>query len=40
MELTMSNKKYFNDLTIEEMFECHDYTYQMSDDNRASTNGR
>ena len=38
--ITMSEKKYFNDLTIEAMFECHDYTYQMSDDHRAYSNGR
>ncbi len=37
---TMSEKKYFNDLTIEEMFECHDYTYQMSDDHRWYEQGR
>ncbi len=37
---TMSEKKYFNDLTIEEMFECHDYTYQMSDDQRWYDQGR
>ena len=37
----MSNtKKYFNDLTLEEMFEAHDHTYQMSDDHRWYSNGR
>ena len=37
----MSNKpKYFDDLTLEEMFECYDHTYMMSDDNRAYENGR
>jgi len=37
----MSNtKKYFNDLTLEEMFESHDYTYQMSDDHRWYSSGR
>ena len=32
--------KYFHELTIEEMFEQHDYTYQMSDDNRYYEQGR
>jgi len=32
--------KYFNDLTIEEMFEHHDHTYMMSDDHRAYKEGR
>ena len=32
--------KYYKDLTIEEMFECHDHTYMMSDDHRAYENGR
>ena len=32
--------KYYHELTIEEMFEHHDHTYQMSDDNRAYENGR
>ena len=37
----MSNKpKYFDDLTLEEMFECHDHTYMMSDYNRAYEKGR
>tara|TARA_R100000152_G_C6614163_1_gene67048 strand:- start:64 stop:309 length:246 start_codon:yes stop_codon:yes gene_type:complete len=31
--------RYFNDLTIEEMFEHHDHTYMMSDDHRAYTEG-
>ena len=37
----MSNKpKYFDDLTLEEMFKCHDHTYMMSDDNRYYESGR
>ena len=32
--------KYFNDLTIEEMFEHHDHTYMMSDDHRAYKEGK
>ena len=32
--------KYFHELTLEEMFEHHDHTYMMSDDNRAYENGR
>jgi hypothetical protein len=32
--------KYYHELTLEEMFEHHDHTYQMSDDNRAYENGR
>ena len=32
--------KYFSELTLEEMFEHHDHTYMMSDDNRAYENGR
>ena len=36
----MSKPKYFDDLTLEEMFECHDHTYMMSDDSRAYENGR
>jgi hypothetical protein len=32
--------KYFDDLTIEEMFEYHDHTYMMSDDSRAYEKGR
>ena len=31
--------KYFNDLTIEEMFEHHDHTYMMSDDHRYYKEG-
>ena len=31
--------KYFNDLTIEEMFKHHDHTYMMADDHRAYENG-
>ena len=37
---SMSNKKYFDDLTLEEMFKNHDFTYQMSDDNRYYEQGR
>ena len=37
----MSNKpRYYDDLTLEEMFECHDHTYMMADDNRSYENGR
>ena len=37
----MSNKpRYFKDLSLEEMFECHDHTYMMSDDNRYYESGR
>ena len=37
----MSNKPvYFEDLTLEEMFEYHDHTYMMSDDNRYYESGR
>ena len=32
--------KYYEDLTLEQMFEYHDHTYMMSDDNRAYENGR
>ena len=32
--------KYFHELTIKEMFEHHDHTYMMADDNRAYENGR
>ena len=31
--------KYFNELTLEEMFEHHDHTYMMADDHRAYENG-
>ena len=31
--------KYFNDLTIEEMFKHHDHTYMMSDDHRYYKEG-
>ena len=31
--------KYFNDLTIEEMFEHHDHTYMMADDHRYYKEG-
>jgi len=36
----MSNKKYFDDLTLEEMFKAHDWTYMYSDDNRWYEQGR
>ena len=37
----MSNKPiYFEDLTLEQMFEHHDHTYMMSDDNRYYESGR
>lgn len=32
--------KYYEDCTLEEMFEYHDHTYMMSDDHRAYENGR
>ena len=32
--------RYFEDLTIKEMFEHHDHTYMMSDDHRYYQNGR
>ena len=31
--------KYYHELTLEEMFEHHDHTYMMADDNRAYVNG-
>ena len=38
---SMSNKpKYFDDLTLEEMFKSHDWTYMYSDDNRWYERGR
>ena len=37
----MPNKpRYYDDLTLEEMFECHDHTYMMADDNRSYEEGR
>ena len=37
----MPNKpEYFDDLTLEQMFEYHDHTYMMSDDNRYYEAGR
>ena len=30
----MSKQRYFDDLTLEEMFKHHDHTYMMSADNR------
>ena len=32
--------KYYDDLSLEEMFEQYDHTYMMSDDSRAYENGR
>lgn len=32
--------KYYEDCTLEEMFEYHDHTYMMADDHRAYENGR
>ena len=32
--------RYYKDLTLTEMFEHHDHTYQMSDDHRYYKNGR
>ena len=32
--------KYYDDLTLEEMFEQFDHTYMMSDDTQAYENGR
>ena len=32
--------KYFDDLTLEDMFKYHDHTYMMSDDNRYYESGR
>ena len=36
----MPKKKYFEDLTLTEMFEHHDHSYMMSDDHRYYENGR
>ena len=36
----MTEKKYFDDLTLEEMFEQHDWTYMYSDDSRWYNSGR
>ena len=36
----MSKPRYYDDLTLEEMFEQYDHTYMMSDDSRAYENGR
>jgi len=35
----MSKPKYYDDLTLEEMFKQFDHTYQMSDDHRAYMRG-
>ena len=32
--------RYYDDLTLEEMFEQFDHTYMMSDDSRSYENGR
>lgn len=36
----MTERKYFDDLTLEEMFKSHDWTYMYSDDNRYYMSGR
>ena len=36
----MTERKYFDDLTLEEMFKQHDWTYMYSDDNRYYEAGR
>ena len=36
----MSKQRYFDDLTLEEMFKHHDHTYMMSDDGRYYESGR
>ena len=36
----MSKPQYFDDLSLNEMLEQHDYTYMMSDDYRAYQQGR
>ena len=37
----MPNKPlYFEDLTLEQMFECFDHTYMMADDSRSYENGK
>ena len=36
----MSKQRYFDDLTLEEMFKHHDHTYMMSDDGRSYESGR
>ena len=38
--MSKTKPKYFNDLTLEEMFECHDHTYMMSDDYRYYEEGK
>ena len=32
--------RYYNDLTLEEMFEAFDHTYMMADDSRSYENGK
>ena len=36
----MPKQRYFDDLTLEEMFKHHDHTYMMSDDGRYYESGR
>ena len=36
----MLKPKYFHELTLEEMFKCHDHTYSRSDDHRYWKKGR
>ena len=36
----MSKPQYFDDLTLEQMFEQYDHTHMMSDDHRAWQNGQ
>ena len=38
--MSKNKPKYFSDLTLEEMFECHDHTFMMSDDFRYYESGR
>ena len=38
--MSKNKPRYFSDLTLEEMFECHDHTYMMSDDFRYYESGR
>ena len=33
-------QRTFEDLSLEEMFECHDHTYMMSDDSRYYDSGK
>ncbi len=36
----MTKRKYFDELTLKEMFASHDWTYMYADDNRYYENGR